>query len=108
MRENIERGLGLHCSSRVLLALVEHAGMSREDAYTVVQRNSLRAADERRQLRDVLSADPEVAVRLSDEALEACFDDAHFLRNVSIALARLDELVPSTESSRPKEAADVH
>ena len=41
MRENIERGLGLHCSSRVLLALVDQAGMSREDAYAVVQRSSL-------------------------------------------------------------------
>ena len=33
MRENIERGLGLHASSRVLLALVERGGLSREDAY---------------------------------------------------------------------------
>ena len=38
MRENIERGLGLHASSRVLLALVEQAGLSREEAYAVVQR----------------------------------------------------------------------
>ena len=48
MRENIERGLGLHASSRVLLALVEQAGLSREEAYAIVQRNALRAADERR------------------------------------------------------------
>ena len=38
MRENIERGLGLHASSRVLLALVEEGGLSREDAYAIVQR----------------------------------------------------------------------
>ena len=102
MRENIERGLGLHCSSRVLLALVEDAGLSREDAYAVVQRCSMRAADERRQLRDVLSADPEVAAVLSDEALGACFDESHFLRNVAVAMARLDQLVPAG-----KEAADA-
>jgi adenylosuccinate lyase len=102
MRENIERGLGLHCSSRVLLALVEEAGMSREEAYAVVQRNSMRAADERRQLRDTLAADPEVAARLSDEALAVCFDEGYFLRNVPIAMARLDELVPAR-----KEAVDV-
>jgi adenylosuccinate lyase len=102
MRENIERGLGLHASSRVLLALVEEAGMSREEAYAVVQRNSMKAADERCQLRDTLAADPEVAARLSDEALAACFDDSHFLRNVPTAIARLDELVPVR-----KEAADV-
>ena len=94
MRENIERGLGLHCSSRVLIALVEEAGLSREDAYAVVQRNSMKAADERRQLRDTLGADPEVAARLSDETLDACFDERHFLRNVATAIARLDQLVP--------------
>ena len=105
MRENIERGLGLHASSRVLTSLVEEAGMSREDAYAVVQRNSMLAADERRQLRDALAADPEVAARLSDEALDACFDDAHLLRNVKIALARLDDLVPAPQT--PQEAADV-
>jgi adenylosuccinate lyase len=102
MRENIERGLGLHCSGRVLLALVEEAGLSREEAYALVQRCSLRAADERRQLRDVLAADPEVAARISDEALTACFDESHFLRNVATAMARLDGLVPAGE-----EAADV-
>ncbi len=105
MRENIERGLGLHASSRVLLALVEEAGLSRDDAYAVVQRCSMRAADERRQLRDTLAADPEVAARLSDEALDACFDDAHLLRNVKIALARLDDLIPAPRV--PQEAADV-
>ena len=102
MRENIERGLGLHCSSRVLLALVEEAGMSREEAYAVVQRCALRAADDRRQLRDVLAADPDVAARISDEALAECFDESHFLRNVAAAMARLDALVPAG-----KEAANV-
>src|SRR5450756_216486 len=99
MRENIERGLGLHASSRVLLSLVEQAGMAREDAYLVVQRNSLRAADERRQLRELLAADPDVASRLSDEALAACFDESHFLRNVATAMARLDMLAPARKET---------
>jgi adenylosuccinate lyase len=99
MRENIERGLGLHCSGRVLTALVEDAGLSREEAYAVVQRNALRAADERRQLREVLAADPDVAARLSDEALAASFDESHFLRNVATVLARLDELVPTRKKA---------
>jgi adenylosuccinate lyase len=102
MRENIERGLGLHCSSRVLIALVEDAGMSREEAYAVVQRNSMRAADERRQLRDVLAADAVVAAGISDEALAACFDESVFLRNVATVLTRLDGLGPAG-----KEAADA-
>jgi adenylosuccinate lyase len=107
MRENIERGLGLHCSGRVLLALVEQAGLSREEAYAVVQRNSLRAADERRQLRELLATDPDVAARLSDEALAACFDESHFLRNVATAIARLDDLVPAGKAPARKEAANV-
>src|SRR5204862_1313165 len=64
MRENIARGLGLYGSSRVLLALVDDASMSREDAYAIVQRASLRAADEGAPLRDLLAVDPAVAQRL--------------------------------------------
>jgi adenylosuccinate lyase len=107
MRENIERGLGLHCSSRVLLALVEQAGLSREEAYAVVQRNALRAADERRQLRELLAADPDVASRLSDETLAACFDETHFLRNVATAIARLDQLASAGPAPDRKETADA-
>ena len=92
MRENIERGLGLHASSRVLLALVETAGLSREDAYAIVQRNALRAADERRPLHDLLATDPGVAGRLPLVALDACFDDAAALRHVPVVIARLAAL----------------
>ena len=92
MRENIERGLGLHASSRVLVALVEEGGLSREEAYAIVQRASLRAADERSPLRDLLAVDPAVAERLSLTQLDACFDDAAFLRHVPQVIARLDGL----------------
>jgi adenylosuccinate lyase len=92
MRENIERGLGLHASSRVLVALVEDAGLGREDAYAIVQGASLRAADERRPLRDLLANEPMVAARLSLARLDACFDDDAFLRHASVGIARLDRL----------------
>jgi adenylosuccinate lyase len=92
MRENIERGLGLHASSRVLLALVERAGMSREEAYTIVQRNALRAADERVPLHGLLARDPAVAGKVPLAELDACFDDAAFLRHVPEVIARLDAL----------------
>src|SRR5262249_37965768 len=82
MRENIERGLGLHASSRVLLALVERGGLSREDAYEVVQRNALRAADERVPFKQLLATDPTVAQKLPLADLDACFDDAALLRHV--------------------------
>jgi adenylosuccinate lyase len=92
MLENIERGLGLHASSRVLLTLVERGGLSREEAYGIVQRAALRAADERISLQGVLATDPAVAQKLSLADLDAAFDDAAVLRNVPAVIARLDAL----------------
>ena len=92
MRENIERGLGLHASSRVLLALVEQAGLSREEAYAIVQRNALRAADERVPLHELLATDPVVAQKLPLSVLDTCFDDSVVLRHVPLIIARLDGL----------------
>jgi adenylosuccinate lyase len=92
MRENIERGYGLHASSRVLLALVETAGLSREEAYAIVQRNALRAADERVPLKGLLATDLAVAARLPLADLDACFDDTMGLRHVPEVIARLDRL----------------
>ncbi|MGZ8502522.1 MAG: adenylosuccinate lyase [Candidatus Limnocylindrales bacterium] len=95
MRENIERGLGLHASSRVLVALVEDGGMAREDAYAIVQRCALRAADERLALRDLLATEPVVARNLSLGRLDACFDEAAFLRHAPTIVARLDRIEAS-------------
>ncbi len=92
MRENIERGLGLHASSRVLVALVELGGLSREDAYGIVQRCALRSADERLPLRELLATDPVVARVLPLGRLDECFDDAAFLRHVPTIVARLDRI----------------
>jgi adenylosuccinate lyase len=92
MRENIERGLGLHASSRVLLVLVEKGGLSREDAYAIVQRAALRAADERVPLLGLIATDPVVAQKLSLADLDACFDDAAVLLHVPVVIARLDAL----------------
>ena len=100
MRENIERGLGLHASSRVLVALVERAGLSREEAYAVVQRAALRAADERRPLRELLATDPTVAKKLRLAELDACFDDSAFLRHVPTVIARLDSLEAEIHAAR--------
>ena len=100
MRENISRGLGLHASSRVLVALVEKAGIGREEAYAIVQRAALRAADERAPLRDLLAVDPVVAQRLSLADLDACFDEATFLRNVHEVIARLDRIAADAHRRR--------
>ncbi len=95
MRENIERGLGLHASSRVLVALVDEGGLARDDAYAIVQRAALQASDERRPLRELLALDPAVATKLSLERLDACFDDRAALRHVEAIIGRLDRLAPA-------------
>ena len=91
MRENIERGLGLHASSRVLSVLLE-SGLPREEAYAIVQRAALRAADDRIPLRELLAVDATVAQRVPLALLDTCFDDAAFLTHAAEVMARLDRL----------------
>jgi adenylosuccinate lyase len=107
MLENIERGLGLHASSRVLSALVERAGLSREEAYEIVQRASLAAADQRRPLRELLALEPAVARALSLTDLDACFDDGRHLAHVPEVVARLDALIPTERTATGKATADA-
>ncbi|QSB43724.1 adenylosuccinate lyase [Tsuneonella flava] len=80
MQKNLDRMGGLVHSQRVLLALTQ-AGVSREDAYRLVQRNAMKVweSDGALSLLDLLKADPEVTAALSDAELEERFDlDYHF------------------------------
>ena len=99
MRDNLERGLGLFASSQLLTTLVETGGLSREDAYGIVQRAALRAADEQRQLRELVEADPDVTGVLTADQIAACFDEGYLLRHVGEVISRLDAL---------EETANVH
>jgi len=60
MRRNLEASHYLFFSQRVLLALVE-SGLSRDDAYRLVQRNAMRAWDEELDFRDLVRADDDIA-----------------------------------------------
>ncbi|MET0275439.1 MAG: adenylosuccinate lyase [Acidimicrobiia bacterium] len=88
MMENIESSFGLVFSETVLLALVE-AGLARDDAYRIVQRNATRTWDEKRSFRDVLGEDAEVTAQLSADRLDACFDLAHATQHASRAVDAL-------------------
>jgi adenylosuccinate lyase len=90
MLANLEAGGGLVHSQRVLLALTE-AGMPRDEAYAIVQRHALAAADGGRPFRESLATDPAVGARLSPERLAACFELAHHLRHVDALFARAEE-----------------
>jgi adenylosuccinate lyase len=82
---------GLVFSQRVLLGLVE-SGLTREEAYALVQRNAMRCWQEGTPLRDLLAADPEVGARLSGEALAALFDPSWYLRHVDVVMDRVASL----------------
>jgi adenylosuccinate lyase len=94
MAANLEATRGLVYSQSVLLALVA-TGWSRDDAYRLVQRNALRAWDERRHLAELLAKDPEVD--LSSEQLAACFQPESMLEHSAVIFERLEKLVLSSE-----------
>jgi adenylosuccinate lyase len=91
MRENLELTHGALFSQTVLSALVE-SGMTRDDAYRIVQRDAQRAWDERRPFRELLEQEPEVTGRLDPEKLDELFDYARFVRHAPEVLRRLDAL----------------
>lgn len=95
MKANLELTRGLIYSSKVLLALVD-TGISREDAYKIVQRNSMavwddvHAAVDGPDLRARLEADPECTV--TSEKLDEIFDPWDFLTRCDAVFARLEQL----------------
>jgi len=90
MRKNLDRMGGLIHSQRVLLALTQ-AGVSREDAYALVQRNAMQVweSDGALSLLDLLKADSEVAAELNDSELEALFDLDYHLKQIDTIFERV-------------------
>jgi adenylosuccinate lyase len=85
MRENLELTHGALFSQRALTALVE-GGMSRDDAYRLVQESAQRAWDEGTSFRELIGK------AAPDLDLDSVFDYEAYLRHVPEVLARLDEL----------------
>jgi len=90
MQANLDDTRGLVSSQAVLLALVD-SGLSRDEAYRIVQRNAMAAWDEGGTLLERLEADPDVA--LSGATLAECFTPERALRNTAIVFDRLDSEV---------------
>jgi adenylosuccinate lyase len=97
MRRNLEASHGLVFSGKALLALVE-SGMSREDAYEVVQRNALRAWDEGLPLRGLLEVDDRASAALDEAELDRVFDLDGFLRHVDDVFDRTTERLGLTRA----------
>jgi len=88
MRENLESFGGLVDSQRVLLALTQ-AGMSREDAYSAVQRNAMAAWDGKGRFSDLLKQDSAITRRLGPQMIDGLFDTAYHLKHVDTIFRRV-------------------
>jgi len=82
MLRNVERTHGLIFSQRVLLALVEEKGLSRERAYELVQRNAMQSWRTGENFRDLLLKDSEVTTLLSEKEIDDLFDYNYHLKHV--------------------------
>jgi adenylosuccinate lyase len=90
MLENLDLGGGIVYSGRVLLALVE-AGMSRDDAYAIVQGAAMQAWEGEGSFRELLEEKEEVREHLGT-GLGGLFDPAYALRNLVTVFERVEEL----------------
>ena len=88
MQHNLEITRGLVFSQRVLLALIDK-GLSRQDAYAIVQRNAMRSWKEKLAFMGLLQSDPDVSSRLSNEELQGIFDYSYFVRNIEGVFKKL-------------------
>src|SRR3954447_17517418 len=90
MQKNLDRMGGLIHSQRVLLALTQ-AGLARDDAYRLVQRNAMKVWDSDGQLSllDLLKEDAEVSQRLSADQLDALFDLGYHFKHVDTIFDRV-------------------
>jgi len=83
MIKNLESTHGLVFSQRVLLALVEEKGLTREKAYELVQRNAMKTWRTGENFREMLLKDGEVRACLTEKELDMLFDYRHYLKNVA-------------------------
>src|SRR5580658_9535675 len=88
MKRNLESTGGLVFSGQLLLDLVEH-GVSREDAYRMVQQHAMRAWKEDLNFHDLVLKDKEITRRVPRQQIEHAFDLKRQLRNVDKIFARV-------------------
>jgi adenylosuccinate lyase len=88
MKKNLEMTKGLIFSQRVMLALIDK-GLSRQEAYGLVQRSAMKAWQKNRNFLALLKADPEIIAVLPEPELESLFDYQYYLRYVDEIFERL-------------------
>jgi len=88
MRRNIELTQGVIFSQRVLLALIDK-GLTREEAYKMVQDNAMKAWEEKKSFLSLLEADSRITSHLSKQELKSLFDYDYYLKHVDNVFERL-------------------
>ncbi len=88
MRRNIELSQGLTSSQRVLLNLIDK-GLSREQAYDMVQKNAMKAWEDKISFKKLLLEDEEIMDYLTKDEIEGFFDDSYHLKNVDVIFKRV-------------------
>jgi adenylosuccinate lyase len=96
MRRNLELSRGLYFSQGLLLALVE-TGLSRDEAYRLVQGHAMRAWEDELDFPELIRADPEIGKNLDPAALDAIFDLGHYTRHVDTVFERLAAITTKEE-----------
>jgi len=88
MRRNIELSQGLVFSQRLLIALI-NKGLTREEAYKMVQGHAMKAWEEKKDFLSLLEADRRVTAHLSKRELNSLFDYGYYLKHVDEVFERL-------------------
>ncbi|MCL4457127.1 MAG: adenylosuccinate lyase [Nitrospirae bacterium] len=88
MAANMDKSHGLYNSQRVMLALTEK-GISREDAYALVQKNAMESWREGESFKKLLQKDAGITKHLSHQEIEEIFDLKYYLRNVDYIFGRV-------------------
>jgi adenylosuccinate lyase len=88
MRRNVELTQGIIFSQRVLLALIDK-GLSRQEAYKIVQENAMKAWEKSTSFQGLLQADRRITARLSRLELSSLFGYNYYLKHVDEIFERL-------------------
>ncbi|RYL93386.1 adenylosuccinate lyase [Sporolactobacillus sp. THM7-4] len=88
MRRNMKRTFGLIFSQHVLLALIEK-GLSREEAYDIVQPNAMKSWETQTPFKEIVEQDARITDRLTQDEIDSCFDETYHLKNVDFIFERL-------------------
>jgi len=87
MKKNIEKSQGLFFSQKLLLALTSK-GLTREEAYKIVQTAAMKARNSGKSLKEEISQSREALRYLSPKELETIFDLRSYLKNIDLIFRR--------------------